>query len=296
MAGPRGSPVIDLHAHSIYSDGTDTPEALVRAGAAAGLTPLALTDHDTLAGLDRFLAMQSAVATRLVPGIELSCRFLGRPLHVLGLFLDPGDPRLLARVADMGRRRLERNRGMLERLRQRAIPITWEEVAAQAPTELISRTHFARALVHRGAAGSPQDAFLRLIGDDGPCFVPFQELTPEEAAGWIREAGGVAVVAHPGRSFPRGFRWDEAMRALQAQGLQGFEAYYPDYGPQEQHYFLELAAGLDMVPCGGSDYHGGNKPGQELGVGRGGLHVPDSVLDRLEALRSPRPAYTDPEF
>jgi len=287
--------MIDLHAHSIFSDGSDSPEAIALAGAAAGLTALALTDHDTVAGLDRFLAMQPAVATRLIPGIELSCRFLGRPLHVLGLFLAFRDPLLVARTQDMGRRRVERNQLMLERLRARGIPIGWDEVAALAPTELISRTHIARALVRRGAAGSPQDAFLRLIGDDAPCFVPFEELTPGDAARWIREAGGVAVVAHPGRSFPRGFRWDEAMRRLREQGLQGFEAYYPDYGPAEERYFLDLAAELDLVPCGGSDYHGDNKPGQALGVGRGGLHVPDRILASLEALCPARPAYTDLE-
>jgi predicted metal-dependent phosphoesterase TrpH len=203
---------------------------------------------------------------------------------VLGLFLRHRDPVLQERIQDMGRRRLERNQAMLERLRARAVPITWEEVAQEAPTALVSRTHFARALVRRGAAGSPQDAFQRFIGDDAPCFVPFRDLAPGEAARWIREAGGVAVVAHPGRSFPRNFRWDDAMRDLRDQGIQGFEAYYPDYGPAEERYFLELAVRLDMVPCGGSDYHGENKPGQALGVGRGGLKVPGQVLARLEAL------------
>jgi predicted metal-dependent phosphoesterase TrpH len=165
------------------------------------------------------------------------------------------------------------------------VAITWADLAAEAPTDLISRTHFARVLMRLGAAGSPQDAFRRYIGDDGPAFVPLVELAPGEAARWIREAGGVAVVAHPGRGLPRQFRWDEAMAELKAAGLQGFEAYYPDYGPQEERYFLNLAATLDMVPTGGSDHHGRHKPGQTLGVGRGGLAVPDEILDRLERLR-----------
>jgi hypothetical protein len=282
--------VIDLHAHSIFSDGSDTPEELAQAADTAGLAALALTDHDTLGGLDRFLARQPEVATRLVPGIELSCRFLNRPLHVLGLFLEHRDPVLAGRIDDMGRRREERNQAILERLQARSIPVTWAEVAAQAPTALVSRTHFARALVRSGAAGSPQDAFQRLIGDDAPCYVPFRELTPADAARWIREAGGVAVVAHPGRSFPRGFRWDDAMRDLKEQGLQGFEAYYPDYGPVEERYFLDLAGRLGLVACGGSDYHGANKPGQALGVGHGGLRVPDQALAELESLRSAKRA------
>jgi hypothetical protein len=254
----------------------------------AGLKALALTDHDTLAGLDRFMAMQPRVATLLVPGIELSCRFMGRPLHMLGLFLDFRDPLLVERIESMRSKRLDRNRAMVERLQAKGVAITLDDLAAEAPTDLISRTHFARVLVRNGAAGSPEDAFRRLIGDDSPCYVPFPELLPQEAVQWIRDAGGVAVVAHPGRGFPRGFRWDQAMLELKRQGVQGFEAYYPDYGPLEERYFLALAETLDLVPCGGSDYHGGHKPGQKLGVGRGGLHVPDSALARLQGLRTGR--------
>ena len=277
--------MIDLHSHSIFSDGTDTPEALALAGHELGLTALALTDHDTLAGLPRFLAMQARVDTLLVPGIELSCRFLGRSLHLLGLFVDCLDPAFMARVQGMGSQRMARNREMVSRLQAMGLPITWEAVAAAAPTELISRTHFARALVHCGAAGSPQDAFQRFVGDHAPAFVPFPELSPREAALWIKQAGGVAIVAHPGRGVPRNFRWDEAMAELKAQGVQGFEAHYPDYGPLEHRYFMDLARDLDMVATGGSDYHGGNKPGQGLGVGRGSLHVPDQILERLQGLR-----------
>ncbi len=277
--------MIDLHSHSIFSDGTDTPEALADLADRAGLTALALTDHDTLEGLGRFLACQPRTAAQLVPGIELSCRFLGRVLHVLGLFIDPGNPRFRARIEDMRERRVERNRCMVERLQELGVAITWEEVAALAPTDAISRTHFARALVRHGAAGSPQDAFRRYIGDDGPAFVPLKDLTPRDAAAWIREAGGVSVVAHPGRFSHRSFRWEAAMADLKAQGLQGLEAHYPDYGPAEHQYFLELARVLGMVPSGGSDYHGGHKPGQYLGVGTGSLHVPDEVLDRLKGLR-----------
>ncbi|MGA2081134.1 MAG: PHP domain-containing protein [Holophaga sp.] len=272
--------MIDLHTHSIFSDGTDHPEALVRVAADLELTALALTDHDTLDGLDCFMTMQPFTSTLLVPGIELSCTFMGRPLHLLGLFLDFRDARLRHRVEAQRLRRLERNQAMVERLRARSVPITWDEVAMEAPTDLISRTHFARVLVRNGAAGSPEDAYRRLIGDDCPCYVPFPELTPAEGAAWIREAGGVAVVAHPGRGFPRGFRWDQAMLDLKAQGVQGFEAYYPDYGPQEQAYFLRLAGTLGMAPSGGSDHHGDRKGGRALGQG-----APDDLLRGLQALR-----------
>jgi 3',5'-nucleoside bisphosphate phosphatase len=277
--------VIDLHCHSLFSDGTDTPEALAMLAEEAGLTALALTDHDTLSGLPRFLAVQPEVRTRLIPGLELSCRFLDLELHVLGLFLDPWHAGLRQHIEEMRQRREERNHRMVERLRALSIPITLEEVASMAPTRLLSRVHFAKALVHRGAAGSRQDAFARLIGDGCPGHVPFRPLSPGEAAHWITEAGGVAVLAHPGRSANRGFRWDEAMGDLKAQGIVGLEAYYGEYGPAEQQYYCDLARRLDMVACGGSDYHGGGKPGLSLGTGRGNLHVPDEALEALEARR-----------
>lgn len=279
--------MIDLHSHSLFSDGTDDPETLARLADEAGLTALALTDHDTLDGLPRFLAAQAGTHARLVPGMELSCRFLDMELHILGLFIDPSDARLRERIEDMRRRREERNARMIERLHLMDIPITLKEVREQAPTRTVSRAHFAKALVKRGAAGSRQDAFARYIGDGCPGHVPFRNLAPSEAAQWISEAGGAAVLAHPGRSAVRSFRWEDAMRDLKEQGIVGFEAYYGEYGPTEQRYFCELAEKLDMVPCGGSDYHGSTKEGLRLGVGRGSLHVPDESLAALQA-RLPR--------
>ena len=280
--------MIDLHCHSLFSDGTDAPETLARLADEAGLTAVALTDHDTLSGLPRFLASQAMVKTRLIPGLELSCRFLNMEIHILGLFIDPWDPQLQRHIDEMRRRREERNAGMIERLQALNIPITLEEVAELAPTPLLSRVHFAKALVQRGAAASRQDAFARIIGDGCPGHVPFQTLSPGEAVRWITEAGGVAVLAHPGRTASRGFRWEEAMLDLKRLGIAGFEAYYSEYGPTEQRYFCDLARKLDLVPCGGADYHGASKPGISLGIGRGNLHVPDEVLIALEARKPDR--------
>jgi len=278
--------LIDLHCHSRFSDGTDAPEDLVKAAQELGLKALALTDHDTLAGLPDFMGCQPGCATRLIPGIELSCRFLDMELHILGLFLDLRDERLHERVRDLGLRREERNRRMMERLGALGIPLGWEEVKSHAGADLVSRAHFAKALHRRGFAGSPQDAFKRIIGDGCPGHVPFEDLQPEDACRWIREAGGVALVAHPGRSARRNFRWDQAMADLKAMGVCGFETYYADYSPIEERYFLGLAAELGMARSGGSDYHGDTKPGIRIGVGRGNLQVPDEVLDELEGWRN----------
>lgn len=274
--------MIDLHCHSRFSDGTDAPSALAGAAQALGLKALALTDHDTLAGLPEFMACQRECRTRLIPGIELSCRFMGMELHILGLFLDLQDPQLHERVTDLGLRREDRNRRMMDRLQEMGIGMDWEDVKAHAGADLVSRAHFARALHRQGFAGSPQDAFKRIIGEGCPGYAPFQELAPEDACRWIREAKGVALVAHPGRSSRRNFRWDQAMLDLKSMGICGFETYYADYSPTEEHYFLNLARELGMARSGGSDYHGGTKPGINLGTGRGSLAVPDEVLDELE--------------
>jgi 3',5'-nucleoside bisphosphate phosphatase len=274
--------MIDLHSHTLHSDGTDTPENLALLGDQARLTALCLTDHDTLGGIPAFLAMQPRVKVRLLVGTELSCRFLGQSLHVLGLLVDPLDARFQARLEELRGRRDDRNRRMIIKLEELGYPVTYEEVQAQADSPLLSRVHFAMALAARGYVRRAPEAFERLIGDDCPGFVPREELSPADAALWIREAGGVPVVAHPGRFGGRGFRWDEAMAELQRQGLEGLEGYYGEYLAGEQRYFMDLAARLGMVVTGGSDYHGSNKPGLRLGRGRGGLQVPDELLDHLE--------------
>ena len=275
--------VIDLHCHSLHSDGTDAPERLALLGDSIRLTALCLTDHDTLAGIPSFLATQSQVNVRLLAGTELSCRFLGRSLHVLGLLVDPADARFQARLEELRGRREDRNRRMIIRLAELGCPITIEDVQAHADSPLLSRVHFALALASHGYVRRAPEAFERLIGDDCPGFVPREDLSPAEAARWIREAGGVPVVAHPGRFAGGGFRWEDAMVELQSQGLEGIEGYYGEYRAAEQKYFVALAARLGMVVTGGSDYHGGHKPGLRLGRGSGGLQVPDDLLDRLEA-------------
>lgn len=274
--------MIDFHFHSLHSDGTDEPAELALMADRAGLYAACLTDHDTVDGIPAFLAMQDRVSTRLCAGTELSCTFLGRSLHMLGLLVDPADARFQARLRDLRARRADRNHRMVRRLQELGYGLTLEDVAAHAESPLLSRVHFAQALKAKGFVTRPQEAFERLIGDGCPGFVERDELTPKEAVLWIREAGGVPIVAHPGR-FQRGqFAWAEPMAQLRDLGVAGFEAYYGDYQPTQQHHFLRLSEKLRMVVSGGSDYHGANKPGLRLGVGRGSLNVPDALLHDLE--------------
>ena len=277
--------MIDLHSHTLHSDGTDTPEALALLADKAGLTALALTDHDTLDGIPAFLAMQSQVKARLLVGTELSCKFMGKSLHVLGLLVDPGDEVFQIRLKELRTRRDDRNERLLLKLQEVGFKIEMADIQAQADSPLLSRVHFAKALMAKGYLKHPQQAFENLLNDGGRAWVPREELEPSEAALWIREAGGVPVVAHPGRFGGGSFVWDEAMRDLRDQGLEGLEAYYGEYAEAQQRSFTALATKLGMVMSGGSDYHGRNKPAIKLGRGRGSLRVPDSLLDGLEERR-----------
>ena len=273
--------MIDLHCHSIYSDGSDTPEYLARAANQLGLKALALTDHDTLAGLDRFLGQQYRVSTRLIPGIELSCEFLGRDLHVLGLFINHCDPVLQKRVQSLHVRRQRRNEQIFQKLNGLKINIRPKDFFDGEKPDLITRAHIADMLVETGYAATKTEVFQKYLGEDGLAYAPFEFLSPNEAFKWITEAGGLPVIAHPGR-FSRGqFVWDMAMADLRDQGALGIEAYYSDHSEAETEYFLALCNTLGMIPTGGSDYHGRRKPGCNLGTGWGRLNVPGRVLDDL---------------
>jgi hypothetical protein len=200
--------------------------------------------------------------------------------------VDPGDAVFNARLTEFRLSRDDRNQRMLARLNELGVALTLEQVERHRTGHVVSRVHVALAMVESGAVKSLPEAFNRYLADHAPGFVPRQELDPATAARWIREAGGLPLIAHPGRFAGRGFGWEDAVDDLQRAGMAGLEAYYGEYGPAEQAYFLDLAARKGMVPGGGSDYHGANKPGIRLGVGRGRLRIPSEVLEGLEAARA----------
>jgi len=274
--------MIDLHCHSFYSDGSDAPEALACLADRIGLKALALTDHDTLDGLDEFMDQQSRVSTRLIPGIELSCEFAGRELHVLGLFLNHRDALFRERVFSLSLRRQKRNARILQNLSDLNINIRLEDFFESGQYSLITRAHIADALLKAGYVASRVEAFHKYLGETGSAYAPFEFLSPGDAFKWITEAGGLPAIAHPGRFYSGNFVWDAAMADLRDQGARAIETYYSDHSETETAYFLSLCETLNMIPTGGSDYHGRCKPGCNLGTGWGSLCVPDWVLDRCE--------------
>jgi predicted metal-dependent phosphoesterase TrpH len=273
--------MIDLHCHSICSDGSDAPAAIAAIADRSGLKAVALTDHDTVEGLDDFLDQQNCVSTRLIPGIELSCEFLGRDLHILGLFMDHRDPVFKERVQSLRLRRHRRNAQIFQKLNNLKIKIRPEDFFKDKQQGTLTRAHIADMLIETGHAASRTEVFKKYLGEDGLAYAPFEFLSPDEAFKWIKEAGGLSFIAHPARFAGVRFVWDSAMADLRDRGARGIEAYYSDHSETETAYFLALCKALGMFPSGGSDYHGRRKPDCKLGTGWGNLNVPDCVLDEL---------------
>ncbi|MGH7577985.1 MAG: PHP domain-containing protein [Longimicrobiales bacterium] len=243
---------IDLHLHSTASDGSLTPGVLVRTAAGAGLDIIALTDHDTVAGVDE-ASSAAAGAVHVIHAIEMSATHDAGELHVLGYFIDASHPALIAYSGEAVRARRTRMHGMLKRLERLGVRVEYEEVAAAAGPDgaAIGRPHLARALVQRGYVQSFADAFDRYIGDRAPAFLPTELLSARAAIELIHTTGGVAVWAHPRASL-----FHREIRRFAGWGLDGVECFRPRSAPEECLAFETTTRALGMLVTGGSDWHG----------------------------------------
>jgi len=274
--------MIDLHTHSTASDGTYSPAELVRLAVREGLKALALTDHDTVEGLAEAEAEAERQGLAFVPGVEISVRFKGPGhCHILGYFVDPEVRDFRRTLKLLQQARAERNRKMVEKLRDLGIEITLEEVKGKAGGGEIGRPHFAALLVEKGVVRRVEEAFEKYLKKGAPAYVPKARLSEEEAFSAIRCARGLAVLAHPWhlRLSPEDLA--EYVAELKDKGLAGIEAYYTDHSPEFTAFCLDLARRLDLVVTGGSDFHGRNKPDIRLGRGLGNLRVPEECYHRL---------------
>ena len=270
---------IDLHMHSNASDGTDAPARVMERAGAAALDVVALTDHDTQAGIDAARAALPDGVT-LVPGMELSCGLPGRSVHLLAYLFDPADEVLRAETAQVRDDRTYRAKAMVAKMRELGADVTWEQVAAIAGDAVVGRPHLARALADSGAVASPQDAFTAdWIADGGRAFVDRYAPDLHRAVGLVRAAGGVPVLAHP-RS-PGYEVSDEVIESLAAAGLGGIEVFHFDHDPAERARLARLARSLNLVMTGGSDDHGGYAPGGHGTPGLGAATTPPEEYERL---------------
>jgi hypothetical protein len=279
--------VIDLHTHSDVSDGSDPPARIPELAAEAGCSAVALTDHDSFAGIAAARRSAAALGIRLVPGCEVSCRPVATGgLHVLVYFVDDDGSELGAELERLRADRRERNLALADRLVALGVPIRYDQVVTFAGGEAgVGRPHFAAALVALGAADSIDDAFERYLGNGRAAYVPKGRLDGPDVARLARASGGVAVLAHPYSTGLVGAELAQLVSELAEAGFGGIEATYGRYSPRQRQELGHLARRFDLVATGGSDHHGTSKPDLTVGTGRGDLKVPDAVLGQLEERR-----------
>lgn len=273
---------IDLHSHSTASDGSETPTRVVEIAQELGLTTLALTDHDTQEGLAEARAAVAGSSLELIPGTELSLQYDSGGMHLLVLWLEPGDGPLQDRLAALQDGRTGRNELIVATLTDLGMPITIEEVEVEAGGGSVGRPHIAAVMMAKGYVTTIQEAFDLWLATGKPAYSGRPRLAPAEAIGLARESGAVPVLAHPHTlNINRAAEMADLLNELKTAGLCGLESIYSSYEQHERDGYTDLARRFDLVPTGGSDYHGRYKPGLELGHGYGDLMVPDSVVDEL---------------
>lgn len=269
---------VELHAHTTASDGTLAPAELVARAAAAGLAAVAVTDHDTMAGLEEAARAGRAHGIEVVPGVEISTSYAELEIHLLGYFVDPSWSDLERRLASRRDDRDARARVIVDRLRELGVAIEYEDVMREAGDGAVGRPHVAAALVARGHVATKQEAFDRWLADGRPAAVPKPEFPFADAVAFLLERGAVPVVAHPGL-----LKRPEVLDELPALGIAGIEVRYPKHTPEQVRRLDAFAAAHGLVATGGSDFH---VPGQPADLGS--QHVPASVLEGLRARRLQR--------
>ncbi len=283
---PRKLPftdMVDLHVHSSASDGVRRPREVVRHAADLGLKALALTDHDTVAGVAEAEAAGKELGVEVIPGVEISAEFEDGACHLCGYWIDPAEPHLAKVLATAQGGRDRRNREILGRLNDLGVALTMDEVVGQAGEEgTVTRAHFARAMLERGLVKSWDEAFDRYLARGAPAFVYRKRVGPEEAIVAIHHAGGLAVLAHP-RQLNRSLaHTEETIARLAEAGLDGVETQSPDHSPTLGRHYHEIAERHGLLETGGTDWHGRADSQIRLGTGTGRVSVRYDVVEAMK--------------
>lgn len=285
--------LIDLHVHSTASDGSLTPSQVVERAFQKKLTAIALTDHDTTSGIDEALSAASSLPLELIPGIELSCLYKEKEIHILGLYLDHHDPALVKFLSEARKKREQRNLLILDAFQKDGFAITWEDLIGHHPDTAVTRAHFARALLKKGYVSSVDQAFRKYLNPECPYYRPRKMISPEESLNAIHAAGGFSVLAHP-CLYRLGWEETETLIAyLKELGMNGLECWHSSNTAEESRKLQKLAKSYHLLPTGGSDFHGAAKPDIELGCGRGSLRVSALYLDDIKQAMGLLPSASD---
>ncbi len=276
---------IDLHVHSNASDGTLTPARVVELAAQKGLSAIALTDHDTIEGIPEALEAAKSLPLEVIPGIELSCVYLGEEIHILGLYVDPADKKFITETDTLKDIRMMRNTEMIHRFQNAGIDITLSEVQAGNPDTVITRAHFARVLLEKGYVTNMDQAFKKYLSYSGPYCPRKEKITPEHAMKILLDCNASPVLAHPYLYHLGDKKTEELVSYLKEMGLHGLEVYHSSNNQYDSGKLKKLAKKYQLFPTGGSDFHGANKPDIDLGTGRGGLRISALLLEDIKRIR-----------
>ena len=272
---------VDLHLHSSASDGGFSPSQVVEYAARIGLRCIALTDHDTMSGIEEAQQRCTELGIPFIPGIELTATHEGQEIHILGYFIDPTSPRLLACIEEVRGRVLERMSRIVEQINRLGYPLGMDEVLEIAGSGSMGRPHIARAMVKKAYVQSNQEAFDRFIGSSGPAYVDVTAMAPEKVYEIILDAGGIPAIAHPGYLGRADMMLEPELFAHCEWGAMGIEVYHPRHDHYMITYYTKMARKLSMGITGGSDCHGTFYRYVLMGK----CNVPDRVADELFALR-----------
>lgn len=277
--------LIDLHTHSTFSDGTKTPTELVKLAKEAGLFAFALTDHDSINGLEEAKKAAKEYNIKLIPGVELSTGYmqLEQDVHILGYNIDYKSNKFQKHLEDFQNERINRNKEMIKRLCEDGYDISYEQLIASCPDAVITRAHFARFLMDKGYVSSVKEGIFNFLSKDSKYYVTRKLITPQKAVEIIKEAGGRAVLAHPLLYGLNDSQLRQLITLLKYAGLDGIEAIYSLNSEEDDKYVKKLACEYDLKITGGSDYHGSNKPDISIGKGLGNLKIPYSLITELLA-------------
>lgn len=273
MTGHREE-FVDLHIHTVFSDGLFTPEEVVTTASRLGFTAVAITDHDSVDGIDRGKVLGKRLGLEVVPGVEMSCNVNGTDVHILGLFIDYHAAAVTEFFARVRQSRLERAERMVNKLSELGVRVSFARVRELAGSGAVGRPHLAQAMVEAGAVASISEAFERYIGYDAPAYCPKMRLEPGQAIEFIHANKGVAVIAHPG-TYGR----DDVIYTVIAAGIDGIEVWHPEHNNRTTEHYLEMAEKNRLLVTGGSDCHGGRKFGK---VYIGDVRVPYRYLAALK--------------
>ncbi len=274
----------DLHMHTVHSDGTLTPTALVELAKKQGLSCVALTDHDTLSGVQEAQTAGRRVGVEVIAGVEISAICEPGTMHILGYFIDPKSKQLQEKLEKIQEARRQRNPMVIEKLRALGIEITLEEVERESGGDQVGRPHFAKVLVQKGHVKNFDEAFARYLAKGCPAYVDKRKFTSRDSIRMIEEAGGIASLAHPKTLKLETKEFEQKLDELKSEGLKGLEVYSSCQNKDEAARFKKTADRLGLFVTGGSDFHGANRPEVQLGWMGDGASIPYEMIDGMKKL------------